>query len=119
MTDAELAAAVANAAALVLGFPAGTTGQRMDDAAAAAVAAARTYMFGRAEETPTPMPDPTAAPDVYLGLQALAVRMYHDPASPAGVVGGDAYTGVAIPEDLLAHVHHYLDPHRTGVWGIA
>jgi hypothetical protein len=119
VTDAELAAAVANAAALVLGFPAGTTGQRMDDAAAAAVAQARTYIYGRFPEEPMPMPDPTVAPDVYLGLQALAVRLYHDPASPAGVVGGDAYTGVAIPEDLLAHVHHYFDAWRTNVWGIA
>lgn len=118
MTDADLASAVADAAAVVLGFPAGAANARLDDASAGAVAVARGYLYGVDETTATPMPDPVAAPGVFLGLQALAVRMYHDPASPAGVVGGDAYTGVAIPEDVLAHVHHYFDPYRTA-WGMA
>jgi hypothetical protein len=107
MTDAELAAAVAAAAAIVLGFPAPPT--RVTDAAAASVAVARQYLYGP-EETPTLIPD---GADVVTGLTALTVRLYHDPASPSGVVGGDAYTGAALPEDLLAHVHHYLDPYRT------
>lgn len=119
MTDAELAAAVANAVALTLGFPAGTESTRVDTAAAAAVSGARTYTYGLAEDPPTELPDPGAGPAFFTGLVALAVRMYHDPASPGGVVGADAYTGAAIPEDLLAHVHHYFDPYRTGIWGLA
>jgi hypothetical protein len=46
------------------------------------------------------------------------VRLYHDPASPGGVVGGDAFTGQAIPEDLLAHIRHYFTVHKMA-WGIA
>ena len=111
MTDAELAVVVANAAALVLGFPTAPAGPptRVTDAAAATVAVARQYLYGP-EETPTLIPD---GADVVAGLTALCVRLYHDPASPSGVVGGDAYTGAALPEDLLAHVHHYLNPYRT------
>ena len=60
----------------------------------------------------------TDGPDAMAGYQSLAVRIYHDPSSPGGVVGGDAYTGAAIPEDLLAHVRHYFAPYRTA-WGIA
>jgi len=113
VTDAELAAAVAAAVSAVLGFPTGTPPVRVIDAAAAAVAMARRYLF--AGDDLTLIPD---GPDVVAGLTALAVRIYHDPASPAGIMGADAYTGPMIPEDMLAHVHHYLDPYRTG-WGIA
>ena len=111
MTDAELAAVAADAAALVLGFPTAPAGPptRVTDAAAAAVAAVRQYLYGP-EDIPTLLPD---GPDVIAGLTALTVRLYHDPASPSGVVGGDAYTGAALPEDLFAHVHHYFDPYRT------
>jgi hypothetical protein len=96
--------------ALVLGFPAAPTpAVRVTDAAAAAVAVARQYLYGP-EDIPTLIPD---GADVVTGLTSLAVRLYHDPASPSGIVGGDAYTGAALPEDLLAHVHHYLNPYRT------
>lgn len=115
MTDEDLATAVAAAVAAVLGFPVVAPTTRVSDAAAAAVMVARRYLYG---DTATEFPDPATGPDLYAGLVALAVRIYHDPASPGGVVGGDAYTGAAIPEDLLAHVHHYLDPYRT-LWGIA
>jgi hypothetical protein len=118
MTDAEYAAAVAGAIALVLGFPAGTPPTRVTDASAAAVAVTRRYLYGDGANATTPLPDPSTAAGLFAGVTALAVRIYHDPSSPAGVVGGDAYTGVAIPEDLVAHVHHYLDPYRTA-WGFA
>ncbi|HKY67405.1 MAG TPA: hypothetical protein VJM49_13580 [Acidimicrobiales bacterium] len=117
MTDAELAGMVTGAVALVLGFPvAPTPPTRVTDAAAAAVAVARRYVFG--SDALAQFPPPAQGPDIFAGLTALAVRIYHDPASPGGVVGGDAYTGAAIPEDLLAHVRHYLDPYRT-IWGLA
>jgi hypothetical protein len=110
VTDAELAEAVAEMVASVLGFPTtGTPPTRCTDASAAAVAVARQYLYGP-EDIPTLLPDGPAA---IAGLVSLAVRIFHDPASPGGVVGGDAYTGAALPEDLLAHVHHYLDPYRT------
>jgi hypothetical protein len=117
VTDTELAAAVAGAVALVLGFPASPAPPvRVTDAAAAAVAVARRYVFG--SDQLAEFPPPAQGPDIFAGLTALAVRVYHDPASPGGVVGADAYTGAAIPEDLIAHVHHYFDPYRTG-WGLA
>jgi hypothetical protein len=117
VTDAALADELAQAVALVLGFPAGAPpGTRVTGAAAATVAIARRYLFG--SDLLAELPSPDNGPDVFAGLTALAVRVYHDPASPGGVVGGDAYTGAAIPEDLVAHVHHYLDPYRT-IWGIA
>lgn len=119
MTDAELAAAVANAMAVVLGFPTSPVPPptRVTDASNAAVAVARRYLYGD-EGTPTPLPDPVAGPDLYAGCVALGIRIYHDPSSPGGVIGGDAYTGAAIPEDLVGHVHHYFDAYRTA-WGIA
>lgn len=117
MTDVELAEAVANAVTAVLGFPAGPPSIRVDDAATAAVLAARRYIHGDRTDAGD-LPDPATGPDLFAGLVSLAVRIYHDPASPGGVVGGDAYTGAAIPEDLLAHVHHYFNPYRTA-WGIA
>ena len=111
MTDAELAEAVAGMVASVLGFPtAGTPPTRCTDASAAAVAVARQYLYGPEYDPISLIPD---GPDVIAGLAALAVRIFHDPASPGGIVGGDAYTGAALPEDLLAHVHHYLAPYRT------
>lgn len=111
MTDGELAEAVAATVATVLGFPAAMApSARVTDASAAAVAVARQYLYGPELDPVTLVP---AGPDVIAGLASLAVRIYHDPASPGGVVGGDAYTGAALPEDLLAHVHHYLDPYRT------
>lgn len=119
MTDAELADLVAAAVAAVLGFPVSPSPPtRVTDASAATVRLARRYLYADGPDADTPFPDPTTGPELFAGLVALAVRVYHDPASPAGVVGGDAYTGVAIPEDLLAHVHHYLDPYRTA-WGFA
>lgn len=115
MTDEELAGLVASAVALVLGYQAEAgVPDRVGEAAAAAVAVARWFLHGP-EEVPTPLPD---GPDALAGYQSLAVRIYHDPSSPGGVVGGDAYTGAAIPEDLLAHVRHYFAPYRTS-WGIA
>ena len=118
MTDDVLAAEVADALAVVLGFPLATLPQRVTDAAAASVRLARRYCYGDGPDSTLEFPDPTAGPELFAGLTALATRVYHDPASPSGVVGGDAYTGIAIPEDVLAHVHHYLDPYRTA-WGVA
>lgn len=111
MTDAELAEVVALAVTAVLGFPASATPpERVSAAADAAVAVARQYLYGPEADPVTLIPD---TPGVLAGLNSLTVRVYHDPSSPGGVVGGDAYTGAAIPEDLLAHVHHYFDPYRT------
>jgi len=111
VTDAELAEAVAATVATVLGFPAAVApSTRVTDASAAAVAVARQYLYGPEADPISLVPD---GPDVVAGLASLAVRIYYDPASPGGVVGGDAYTGAALPEDLMAHVHHYLDPYRT------
>lgn len=117
MTDGELAEAVAVAVAQTLGFPPGPNA-RVEGAAAASVALARRYVYPDADPPPV-LPDPVAGPDFFAGVVALAVRVYHDPASPGGVVAGDAYTGAAIPEDLLTHVHHYFDPYRRGAWGFA
>jgi hypothetical protein len=108
VTDEEIAVLVAAAVAVVLGYQ-GAVPARVVEASAAAVAVARWFLHGP-EELPTLLPD---GPDAMAGYQSLAVRIYHDPASPGGVVGGDAYTGAAIPEDLLAHVRHYFAPYRT------
>ena len=118
MTDADLAAAVANAVGLVLGFPAGAVPPRVTDASTATVAVTRRYLYGEGTSPPTEMPDPATGPDLFSGLVALAVRVYQDPSSPAGVMSSEAYIGTPIAEDLLAHVHHYFDPYRTA-WGIA
>jgi hypothetical protein len=119
VTDEDLAAAVAAAVATALGFPPGAPTQRVLDAAAAAVALVRWYIYGDVTTLPAPvLPSPVEAPEMFLGLQAFTVRIYHDPASPGGVVGGDAYTGASIPEDLLAHVHHYFGRYKSS-WGIA
>lgn len=118
MTDEEIAEVVAGRVADVLGFR-GDPPARVTDAAAATIASGRRYLFGPEDDPPTaPAPVLPSGPDVLAGLTAQAVRIYHDPASPGGVVGGDAYTGAAIPEDLWAHTHHYLDPYRTA-WGLA
>lgn len=114
MTDEEVAVEVARRMAVVLGLPAAPPVERVAQAAAAAVALVRWYIYGDTD----PPPDLPTGEDSLVGLTALGVRIYHDPASPGGVVGGDAYTGAAIPEDLLAHVHHYFDRHRL-TWGIA
>lgn len=109
MTDEQIAALVASAVGVILGYKVGTpTPARVIEASAAAVAVARWFIYD-VEAVPSPMP---AGSDVMVGYQALAVRIYHDPSSPGGVVGGDAYTGAAIPEDLLAHVRHYFAPYR-------
>jgi hypothetical protein len=114
VTDAELAAEVARLAAAVLGFT-GAPSERVTLAAEASVALVRGYLYGDPVAELPPVPD---GADSIQGLVALCVRVYQDPASPGGVVGGDAYTGAAIPEDLLAHVHHYFDRYRTA-WGVA
>lgn len=119
MTDDELAEAVALAVAGALNFPPiPIPPPRVTEASRAAVAVARRYTYPAADPPPV-LPDPTTGPDYFAGLVALGVRIYHDPSSPGGIVGGDAYTGAALPEDLLAHVRHYFDPWRTAAWGIA
>jgi hypothetical protein len=119
MTDADLAAAVAAAVAAVLGFPGAAPPPRVTDASTASVSVARRYLYGDQDAVPpTELPDPTTGPDLFSGLVALAVRIYQDPSSPAGVMSSEAYIGTPIAEDLLAHVHHYLNPYRTA-WGIA
>lgn len=114
MTDAQLADLVAAGVAAALGLAAPTA--RVDDAATAAVAVLRLYLF------PPPAVDPPldlpAGADVVAGLTVLGVRIYQDPASPAGVLGSDAYIGPMIPEDLLTHVVHYFAPYKRA-WGIA
>jgi hypothetical protein len=116
VTDAELADVVARLAAAVLGFT-GAPPERVTLAAEASVALVRGYLYGDPDPDLALAPVPDGAESIQ-GLVALCVRIYHDPASPGGVVGGDAYTGAAIPEDLLAHVHHYFDRYRRA-WGIA
>ena len=119
MTDPDLAAAVATAVALVLGFPPGTVPPRITDASTASVSVPRRYLYGDQDTVPpTELPDPATGPDLFSGLVALTVRVYQDPSSPAGVMSSEAYIGTPIAEDLLAHVHHYLNPYRTA-WGIA
>lgn len=115
MTDDELAELVAARIATVLGYPADPPVPRVAQAASAAVALVRWFIYGEPIDPPPPVP---AGEDALAGLTALGVRIYHDPASPGGVIGGDAFTGAAIPEDLLAHVRHYFAGHRTS-WGMA
>jgi hypothetical protein len=116
VTDAEIVVEVARRMATVLGLPTAPPVERVAQAAGAAVALVRWYIYGDTVTDPPPaLPSGEAS---LVGLTALGVRIYHDPASPGGVVGGDAYTGTAIPEDLLAHVHHYFSSSRTS-WGIA
>jgi len=63
---------------------------------------------------------PGGDPTVTAGVVTLAVRVYLDPRSPAGVLGSDSYAGAYIPEDLLTHVHGYFDHLRTsGSFGVA
>jgi hypothetical protein len=117
VTDAELAVDVAARIAATLGLP--TVTDRCSDAAAAAVALVRGFLYGDIVFiNPPGDPDLPAGPDSLIGYTALGVRLYHDPASPGGVVGGDAFTGQAIPEDLLAHIRHYFTVHKMA-WGIA
>lgn len=123
MTDAEIIEVVAQRMAVVLGLPATTTvPARVTEAAAASVALVRWYLYGDipppVTDPPTPPPDLPPGEDMLVGYTALGVRVYHDPASPGGVVGGDAFTGQAIPEDLLAHVHHYFNRAKVS-WGMA
>lgn len=113
MTDAEVTALVAGRMAAVLGLrdpgpPGPFPPARVTEAAGAAVALVRWFIYGDTvvEGEPVPPALPSGE-DSLVGLVALGVRVYHDPASPGGVVGGDAFTGAAIPEDLLAHVRHY------------
>jgi hypothetical protein len=117
VTDEEVAALVAPRIASVLGL--GEVTPRCADAAAAAVALVRGFLYGDLEYiNPPGDPEVPWGPDALVGYTALGVRLYHDPASPSGVVGGDAFTGIAIPEDLLAHIRHYFTIHRAA-WGIA
>jgi len=92
---------------------------RVTEAAGAAVALVRWFIYGDVLIAGAPpVPDLPSGEDALVGLTALGVRVYHDPASPGGVVGGDAFTGAAIPEDLLAHVRHYFAGARRS-FGIA
>jgi len=117
VTDEEIAELVAARIAAVLGLAEVTA--RVTVAAAAAVALVRWFLYGdQLYINPPGDPEVPWGPDSLVGYTALGVRLYHDPASPSGVVGGDAFTGIAIPEDLLAHVRHYFTIHRTA-WGIA
>lgn len=113
MTDLEVTAVVAARIASVLGLPAAPPVPRVTEAAGAAVALVRWFIYGDVIIAGAPpVPDLPSGEDALVGLTALGVRVYHDPASPGGVVGGDAYTGAAIPEDLLTHVRHYFAQYR-------
>ncbi len=119
MTDPEITAVVAARTASVLGLPAAPPVPRVTEAAGAAVALVRWFIYGdTVVEGELVPPDLPSGEDALVGLTALGVRVYHDPASPGGVVGGDAYTGAAIPEDLLTHVRHYFAGHRRS-FGLA
>lgn len=93
---------------------------RCVDAAAATVALVRGYLYDDPLPgfDPDPLPLATDRPDFVYGLVALGVRVYHDPASPGGVLGADAYTSGGIPEDLFTHVQHYFARDKRS-WGIA
>jgi hypothetical protein len=82
------------------------TPERVAEAAEAASWVAARYIDPDTGTIPTD-------PDVYAGVVVLAVRVYQGPASPAGSLASEAYTGVYVPADLLEHVRHYFDPHRT------
>jgi hypothetical protein len=118
VTDDALVAVVAARISTVLGLPAAPVPTRVTEAAGAGVALVRSFLYGDPDPLINPPPDLPAGEDALAGLVALGVRVYHDPASPGGVVGGDAYTGAAIPEDILAHVRHYFAAYKTA-WGIA
>lgn len=118
-SDEVLAAEVAERLAGVLGLPATPPPGRVSEAADAAVVLARRYIYdAQLPGSETPLPTSDEAPDLFLGLVTLAGRVYHDPASPGGVVASDAFIGAAIPEDLLGHVRHYLAPFKVG-FGVA
>jgi len=104
---------VAARIAVVLGLPLMPPVPRVTEAAGAAVALVRWFIYGDVIIAGAPpVPDLPSGEDALVGLTALGVRVYHDPASPGGVVGGDAFTGAAIPEDLMAHVRHYFAQYR-------
>lgn len=92
--------------------PPGEAPDRISDATAAASLLAARYIDPAGELIPD---NPTTA----AGVVTLAVRVYQDPASPAGSLASDAYSGVYVPEDLLTHVRHYFDPWRVRGMGLA
>jgi len=102
------AATIAARAALELGLPA--EDERVTAAVDAAISLATLYAYGT---TPTASVLPLDDPVCSAGLVALSVRIHLDPRSPAGSLESDVYSGVTIPEDLLTHVHGYLDHLRT------
>jgi hypothetical protein len=113
VTDLEIAAVVAGRMAAVLGLRDPIPPARVTEAAGAAVALVRWFIYGDVLIAGAPpVPDLPSGEGALVGLTALGVRVYHDPASPGGVVGGDAFTGAAIPEDILAHVRHYFAGYR-------
>jgi hypothetical protein len=119
VTDQEITDVVGGRMAAVLGLRDPDPPARVTEAAGAAVALVRWFIYGDVLiASAPPVPDLPSGEDALVGLTALGVRVYHDPASPGGVVGGDAYTGAAIPEDLLTHVRHYFAGHRRS-FGLA
>jgi hypothetical protein len=98
--------------------PAGAATERVSEAAEAASWLAARYIAREVGTLEAPLlieDDPT----VLAGCVTLAVRVFSDPASPAGSLASEAYTGVYVPADLLEHVRHYFDAHRAGGLGIA
>jgi hypothetical protein len=99
--------------------PAGAATERVSEAAEAASWLAARYI-ARVDagtlEVPLLIEDD---PAVLAGCVTLAVRVFSDPASPAGSLASEAYTGVYVPADLLEHVRHYFDAFRAGGLGIA
>jgi hypothetical protein len=119
-TTTSTASDLEAALAAVLGF-AGST-ERVSRAAAAAGVVVARYVDpeGYALELDPEVVLDYTDPELFAGLVAIAVRIYQDPASPAGILGSDAYTGAYVPSDLLEHVRHYFDHRRVrGAWGIA